>query len=88
MMDTRYSYAMTKLTKAELAVCEQFLSPLIEASFLKGVTMDALDEARRIAKLVAGDSGKIRVRFRGKRHDQSRLTCLKKDAVSAAIYIL
>lgn len=54
-----------------------------ECSLSKGHPIETLEQVRAFyrAKGVA-----IRVRFRGPRRDAQRLTCLKKDAKTFAVY--
>lgn len=56
----------------------------LECSLSKGHPIETLDQVRAFykAKGIA-----IRVRFRGPRYDAQRLTCLKKDAKTFAVYL-
>lgn len=77
---------MFLLTSKELETINQFISPTEESSFVKGCPLDRLTEIHSIAKKVANKRN-IRIRYRGPRYDLMRLTCLKKNARSFAIYI-
>jgi hypothetical protein len=77
---------MFLLTPSELETVNQFLSPAEESSFVKGCPLDRLNEIRGIAKQVANGRN-VRVKYRGPRYDSMRLTCLKKNARSFALYI-
>jgi hypothetical protein len=74
------------LNSTELAAVNQFLSPTDEASFVKDCPLDRLEEIRSIVRRVA-NGRTIRTKYRGPRYDSMRLTCLKKNARSFAIYI-
>ena len=65
----------------------QYLGPPNEASLFKSVPLDLLDQMRAIAQTVKLQQYRVVTRFRGPRHDAMRLTCLKRDAHSATIYL-
>lgn len=49
--------------------------------------IERLEELRPVYKTLALLWGKrLRIRFRGPRHDLMRLTCLKRDAVRFSVY--
>jgi hypothetical protein len=50
--------------------------------------IEQLESARALFKTFAKVQGKrLRIRFRGPRHDTMRLYCLKRDAVRFSVYI-
>lgn len=55
----------------------------MEQSLSKGHAIQDLEWVREIYR---GQGIKIRVRYRGPRRDSMRLYCLKRDAVTFAVY--
>jgi hypothetical protein len=60
-----------------------FVSPTIETSFYKGIPIEYLDITRKILK---ANGHTCKIRYRGPRRDLMRANCLKKDAVTFAVY--
>jgi hypothetical protein len=63
-----------------------YFSPVSERSIFKDVPLEQADEFKRLA-CILNPNRKIRVRYRGPRYDSMRLTCLKQNARSVAIYV-
>jgi hypothetical protein len=56
-------------------------------AIVSNLPIDQLESVRPIYRTFAKLQGKkMRVRYRGPRHDIMRLTCLKRDAVRFSIY--
>ena len=81
------AFQVFMLGSTDFETVNQFLSPDYESSFVKGCPLNRLKEIRAIAKRVANGRN-ICTKYRGPRYDSQRGTCLKKDALSFAIYIL
>jgi hemolysin-activating ACP:hemolysin acyltransferase len=62
------------------------ISPETEDSLFKQIPVNHAEEAKQIARNMFPDR-KVRVRYRGPRYDSMRLTCLKRNARSVAIYV-
>jgi hypothetical protein len=65
---------------------DAMISPDAEDSLFKQIPVNQAEEDKQIARRMFPDR-KIRVRYRGPRHDSMRLTCLKRNARSVAIYV-
>ena len=76
----------TTLTQTQHLLLVQFQSPDNEASVVKGVPINRLDEVRRIVR-TAANGRNVRVKFRGPRYDAQRGCCRKVDARSFAVYV-
>jgi hypothetical protein len=63
-----------------------YFSPDSERSIFKDVPLEQADEFKRLA-CILNPGCRIRVRYRGPRYDSMRLTCLKQNARSVAIYV-
>ncbi len=83
-MDNFLLFAM--LPAFEQSLIKGYRSPSNERSVVKHVPISEVDYIRDIIKS-ACPGRKVRVRYRGPRKDLMRLTCLKKDAHSASIYV-
>lgn len=62
------------------------ISPDTEDSLFKQVPVDRMEQVKQITRSMFPDR-RIRVRYRGPRHDSMRQTCLKRNARSVAIYV-
>jgi hypothetical protein len=74
------------LTAVEQNIIKSYRSPNNERSLIKDVPIKELEFIKNIIKKAFPDK-KLCVRFRGPRYDSMRLTCLKRNAQSVAIYI-
>lgn len=83
-MDNFLLFAM--LPAFEQSLIKGYRSPSYESSVVKNVPIGEVDFIRNLIKS-ACPGRKVRVRYRGPRHDFMKLTCLKRNAHSASIYI-
>lgn len=59
----------------------------MELSVASNIPIAELETVRAQYKLIAKSMGKkVRIRYRGPRHDSMRMTCLKKDAKAFSVY--
>lgn len=65
---------------------DAMISPETEDSLFKQIPVNHAEEVKQIARGMFPNR-RIRVRYRGPRHDSMRLTCLKQNARSVAIYV-
>jgi hypothetical protein len=56
-------------------------------AIISNLSIEKLEKVRPIYKALARAEGKrVRIRYRGPRHDSMRLYCLKRDARAFSVY--